>query len=140
MPRRDAHGVIMHSQFLTTCGHDINVRCLRCAADFDPVQPRRWAVACKRSKALAERKITADEARTAIIAVLVSSGMRLDLIREYDAARDEFVLLVRKANGTQTDCWIPAETVADTVLVARVMSGMFDRMWRPSDRAECAGK
>ena len=97
----------------TYCGHDITVRCLRCAADYDPVQPRRWSKLCKRSKALTERKIKPDEARTATMAVLVQLGVRLDQVREFDAKCDEFRLLVRDADGVQKDCRIAAELVAD---------------------------
>lgn len=117
----------------TYCGHDITVRCAKCSADFDPVQPRRWVMYCKRSKALSERKIKPDEARTALLAILVQLGFRLDLVREYDQRRDIFALLARNADGVQKDVVVAADLVADLVTTSRALAGMPEGLMRPSE-------
>lgn len=118
---------------VTPCGHDLDVRCARCAADFDPVQPRRWARLVRESRVLTERRIKPDEARTALLALLAQLGWRLDLIREYDARLDRFVLLIRDALGKQMDAYVPGEKLAQVVDVARMLVG--GRLVRPSEVA-----
>jgi len=131
----------MNNIVKTACGHDINVRCVRCSADYDPVQPRRWSMLCKKSKALKQRDIRPDEARTAVLAILTGVGMRLDLIREYDERLDEFAMLVRDSDGVQDDCWITGEAVAQAVVAARMMAGTPRGLVRPSElKARADGK
>lgn len=117
----------------TFCGHDITQRCAKCAADFDPIQPRRWSTLCRRSKALVDRGVKPEEARSAIGGILSQLGMRLDLVREYDPRKDEFTLLCRDADGKQKDVWVHADLVARVVTTARIACGMPRGLLRPSD-------
>jgi hypothetical protein len=128
----------------TTCGHDITVRCLKCTgAEWDPIQPRRWAVLSKRSAALVREKIKPEEARLAVASILVNLCLRLEQIREYDQRKDEFVLLVRHSDGRLDDAWIPGEAIAKAVITARamapkIMTDQFGKLTRPSEKRKAA--
>ena len=119
----------------TLCGHDSTVRCVKCTGrEWDPVQPRRWVKFSKRVKAFVREKISPEEARTAVAAILVGNGLRLEQVREYDERKDEFVLLVRLADGKMDDAYMTGEAVAQTVIAARAMAGMRGGLKRPSER------
>lgn len=118
----------------TLCGHDISVRCAKCAGkDFDPVQPRRWVKLTKMSPKLTEARVGAEEARIATMAILAQVGVRLEQVREYDYRKDEFTLLGRDATGKMVDCYVTGEAVANAVATARTMAGMPGGLKHPSE-------
>ncbi len=90
-------------------------------------QSRRWAADwTKRKKPfMTEHGVSPNEAGTALVACLLSLGLLLSEVQEYDYRKDKFrVLAYRQADGKLLDCDIPGETVARTVVAARVLGGV----------------
>lgn len=99
-------------------------------------QARRWSAGKKRSKApaMTEHSITPEEAREALLAIVLQLGHSIERVYDYDPRGDKFRVVCRNADGKLIDCTVYGETVAKVVFAARAMTGNV-RLVRPSELA-----
>lgn len=89
--------------------------------------PRRWAKDWNRRKApaLTENAVTPNEASTALVACLLTRGLLVSKVLEYDYRKDRFHLICyRREDGRLVDVEMPGETVARTVAACRILGGV----------------
>ena len=89
-------------------------------------QGRRWSSigAEKKLAPISDIRITHDEARTAVNAIVVQAGLIIDHITDYDPRADRFTVRVENTEGKKFDMTIYGETVSRVVALARVSCGL----------------
>lgn len=96
---------------------------------------RRWSVIAKKQKlaAMTEHAITPDEARTALLAIVLQAGRVFERMSGYDFSTDRFSVVCRNQDGKLEDVTVFGETVAKVVFALRTMVGA-KQLKRPSEQ------
>lgn len=84
---------------------------------------------------MTENDVTADEAYTALIVSVMQPGWVLADVKEYDARKDMYRIVVHDADNKKIDKLVPGETIARIVKLARMLARTGGPLLRPSDLA-----
>jgi hypothetical protein len=100
-------------------------------------QARRWHTGEQRRKApaMTENGVLPDEARSAMLAIVLQTGHVLERVEGYDYQTDRFTIAARDHEGKLKELTVYGETVARVVKVARTLKGKPNGLTRPGNKA-----
>lgn len=98
------------------------------------VRPRRWSTKAKKDRIgeMTDKGISPEEARTALMAVVLQMLHTLEDVHDYDPRGDVFYLHTRDALGKRHETEIRGELVGKVVAAARALRAT-EKLKRPSE-------